>query len=317
MTSNIAVIGGATGIFQVLTGLKKYPTNLAAIVTMADDGGSTGRLRSDLGVLPPGDIRRALIALSQSEKHWLDLFNYRFAEGELRDHSFGNIFLSALEQVTGSFEKAVELASTLLNTKGKVIPVTLENVRLHAILENGKEIIGETNIDIPKHDGNLKIKNVFLKPTPQANPKAIDAIQKADLVVIGPGDLYTSIIPNLLVKGIVEALKNSKAKKIYIANLMTKFGETTNFKLSDFIKALEKYLGKNVLNYILFNSTRPDQHRLQKYSAENSVVVEKDLNTPDYYKIIEADLITKNGFIRHDPDKTAKAILNITARAAL
>lgn len=317
MTSNIVVIGGATGIFQVLTGLKKYPVNLAAIVTMADDGGSTGRLRSDLGVLPPGDIRRALIALSQSEKHWLDLFNYRFTEGELCDHSFGNIFLSALEQVTGSFEKAVELAGTLLNTKGKVIPVTLENVRLHAILENGKEIIGETNIDIPKHDGNLKIKNVFLKPTPQANPKAIDAIQKADLAVIGPGDLYTSIIPNLLVKGIVEALKNSKAKKIYIANLMTKFGETTNFKLSDFIKALEKYLGKNVLNYILFNSTRPDQTRLQKYSAENSVVVEKDLNTPDYYKIIEADLITKKGFIRHDPDKTAKAILNITGSAAL
>lgn len=310
---NIVVIGGATGIFQVLTGLKKHPVNLSAIVTMADDGGSTGRLRSDLGVLPPGDIRRTLIALSHSEKHWLDLFNYRFVKGELCDHNFGNIFLSALEQATGSFEKAIELAGTLLNIKGKVIPVTLENVKLHAILEDGREIIGETNIDIPKHNGHLKIKNVFLKPHPKANEKAVAAIKKADLIVIGPGDLFTSIIPNLLVGGIPEAIKKSKAKKVYIANLMTKYGETTNFKLSDFVEELEKYLGGGVLDYILYNSEKPDDARLKKYGKENSVLAENDLMNSSI-KIIEADLITKKGFIRHDPDKTANAILKLNFR---
>lgn len=308
--SNIVVIGGATGIFQVLTGLKKYPVNLSAIVTMADDGGSTGRLRNDLGVLPPGDVRRALIALSESEKHWLDLFNHRFKNGQLKDHNFGNIFLSSLEQVTGSFDKAVELAGTLLNTKGKVIPVTLENTKLHAILEDGREIIGETNIDIPKHDGNIKIKEVFLKPAAMPNKKAIEAIKKADLIVIGPGDLYTSIIPNLLVLNIPSAIKNSKAKKIYIANLMTKYGETTNFKLSDFIIRLEKYLGKNVLDYILFNNKKPDKKRLAKYGQQNSILVAKDIDD-SYFKIIEKDLITENGLIRHDPNKTAHTILNI------
>ncbi len=310
-TVNIVVIGGATGIFQVLTGLKKYPVHLSAIVSMADDGGSTGRLRSDLGVLPPGDIRRALIALSQSEKHWLDLFNYRFAKGELAGHNFGNIFLSALEQVTGNFEKAVQLAGTLLNIKGEVIPVTLQDIKLHAILEDGSEIAGETNIDIPKHNGHLRIKKVFLKPQPKANPKAILAIKKADLIVIGPGDLFTSIIPNLLVKNIPKAIKESKAKKIYIANLMTKYGETTNFKLSDFLAEIEKYLGKNILDFILFNSKKPSKTRLKKYGKENSILVKNDLSSYSI-KIIETDLITQKDLIRHDPNKTAEAILKLS-----
>jgi len=305
---NIVVIGGATGIFQILTGLKKYPINLSAIVTMADDGGSTGRLRNDLGVLPPGDVRRALIALSQLEKHWLDLFNYRFKNGELLNHNFGNIFLSALEKVSGSFEKAVELAGKLLNTKGTVIPVTLQDVRLNAILEDGTHIVGETNIDIPKHNGYLKIKDIFLTPQPRANPKAIKAIKNADLIIIGPGDLYTSVIPNLLVKNIPQAIKNSKAKKVYISNLMTKYGETTNFKLSDFVAALEKYLGKKVLDFVLYNNKKPNKLRLKKYSKENSIFVEKDISD-SYFKIIDANLITEKGFIRHDPQKTAKAIL--------
>src|SRR3990167_1058978 len=211
----VVVIGGGTGVFTVLSGLKEYEYELSAIVTMADDGGSTGILREEFGILPPGDIRRALVALSTSDNKILsDLFNYRFKEGAgLRGHNFGNLLLTALERITGSFSSAIAEAGKILSVEGTVIPVTLEKSRLMAELENGKIIKGEMNIDIPSHDGHLKIKRVWLEPNANLNAEAKRALLEADAIVLGPGDLYTSLMPNLLIKGFREALRASKAKK--------------------------------------------------------------------------------------------------------
>ena len=205
----VVVIGGGTGVFTVLSGLKKYDYALSAIVTMADDGGSTGVLREEFGMLPPGDVRRALVALSASDnKVMSELFNFRFEkESSLKGHSLGNLLLTALEKITGSFSDALKEAVNILNVKGEVIPVTLERTKLHAELENGAIIEGESNIDIPKHDPHLKIINEYLNPKAKANPDAVRAIKEADFVIIGPGDLFTSLIPNLLVDGIPEAIR--------------------------------------------------------------------------------------------------------------
>src|SRR3989338_247097 len=245
----IVVIGGGTGVFTALTGLKKYFNNLTAIVTMADDGGSTGILREEFGVLPPGDIRRALVALSYSNNKILsELFNYRFQEGSgLSGHSFGNLMITALERITGSFNRAIEEASKILSVQGRVLPVTLGKTKLFAELEDDRVIEGESNIDIPKHGGSIKIRKVWLQPQPSINPEAKKIILSADGIIIGPGDLYTSLVPNLLLKGMRQTLQQARGKKIYFVNLMTKFGETECFKASDFLKIVEKYLGKNVL----------------------------------------------------------------------
>ncbi len=308
----IVVIGGGTGVFTVLSGLRKYPYELSAIVSMADDGGSTGVLREEFGILPPGDIRRALVALASGDRKILsDLFSYRFEEGwGLAGHNFGNVFLTALERVTGSFSKAVKEAARLLGVKGEVIPVTLDKTTLFAELADGRIIKGETNIDIPKHDGRIKIKKVYLKPAARSNPEAISAIKQASSIIIGPGDLYTSIIPNLLVKGIVEAIKGSKAKKIYICNLMTKFGETYGFRASDFLKTLEAYLGEGILDYFIINCQRPSRSRLKPYLKEKADVVEIDEeNLPTKNPIvIKSKLLRKGVLIRHDPDKVARLI---------
>jgi len=314
-SKNIAVIGGGTGIFSVLSGLKEYEDiNLSAIVSMADDGGSTGVLRENFGVLPPGDIRRALIALSQSQELLCDLFTYRFKNGNVRGHNFGNLFITALSKMEGDFEKGLKKASTLLNVKGEVIPVTLGDTRLCAELENGQVIKGETNIDIPKHDGNLKIKKAYLKPPCKINPNAKKSILKADLIIIGPGDLYTSVIPNLVVEGIPEVIKKSKAKTLYFCNLMTKFGETNNFNASDFVKVIEEYLGKRVLDYVVVNNNRPSQARIKKYEKENAEFVEKNGMKDKNFKVIEADLIRDSGYVRHDPQKTAKVAMNLLSQ---
>lgn len=307
----IVVIGGGTGIFAVLVGLKKYFPNLTAIVTMADDGGSAGILREEFGILPPGDIRRALIALSNSDNKVLsELFNYRFSEGSgLVGHSFGNLLITALERVTGNFEEAINQAGKLLSIQGKVVPVTFKKTILSAELENGKIIEGETNIDIPKHDGLLRIKRVWLKPEVPANPAAKKAILEADAVIIGPGDLYTSLIPNLLVEGIKEAIKKSKAKKIYFVNLMTKFGETTGFRASDFIRTIEEYLGKGILNFAVINKNQPSPNRFRSYATEKSEFVLADLENPVSKPIIiTADLLRDSGLVRHDPDKVSKIV---------
>lgn len=251
----IVTIGGGTGSFVVLSGLKHYPTDITAIVSMADDGGSTGVLRDELGVLPPGDIRQCLVALSESSHTMRDIFNYRFGEGTFGGHSFGNIFLSTLEKVTGSFDKAVDVASKILKIRGKVIPVTLKNVRLVACLDSGKKITGEHFIN----EADLSnLKKMQIRPRASINPEAAHAVAKADKIIINPGNIFCSIIPNFLIDGMPEALRKSKARKIYICNLMTKLGHTHNFKVIDNILEFEKYIGKDVIDCVIYNKERPN-----------------------------------------------------------
>jgi uncharacterized cofD-like protein len=310
----IVVIGGGTGVYTVLTGLKNYFEDLTAVVTMADDGGSTGILREEFGILPPGDVRRALVALSASDNKMLsELFSYRFQEGAgLTGHTFGNLMLTALERLTGNFENAIEEAGKILVTYGRVVPVTLQRPRLFAQLENGQVIKGESNINIPQHDGYLKIKRVWLKPAVSVNPNAKKAILESDAVVLCPGDVYTSLIPNLLVKGVREALKKTKGKVIYFTNLMTKFGETNHFRASDFVSVVSRYLGNDVLDYVVVNSAKPNPRRLSNYVKEKSDFVEPDFENFKKLKIkamlIKADLIRTRGFLRHDPEKLARVV---------
>jgi uncharacterized cofD-like protein len=327
----VTVIGGGTGVFTVLTGLKHLPYHLSAILTMADDGGSSGVLREEFGILPPGDIRRALLALAPSSTHNLaKLFNFRFKDGSgLKGHSFGNLLITALERITGRFDLAVKEAAKILNISGEIIPVTLDNTRLFARLENGLLIVGESNIDIPKHNANLKIKEVFLNPPAKINPEARRAILNADLIVLGPGDLYTSLIPNLLIKGVKEAIRKSRGQKVYFCNIMTKYGETNGFKAKDFLMVLEKYLGKNVLDYFVINTQKPKAEYLKKYAKEKKELVlfdskefvgypvfvsksvkidKKFLTKPSprgKTKIIALPLIRRGALLRHDPFRLA------------
>lgn len=302
---------------MVLSALKGYPLDLTAIVSMADDGGSTGILRDQYGVLPPGDVRRALVALSQESETLRKLFNYRFESGGLAGYSFGNIFLSALEKIKGDFASAVLEASRVLNVRGRVLPVTLDNVRLNAKLSDGKIIKGETNIDIPKTKLRAKIEKVWLSPSAKINAAAKNAILEADLVIIGPGDLYTSLIPNLLVKGVPEALKKSKAKKVYVCNLMTKFGETHDFKAEDFIGEIEKYLGHGGLDYAVFNNRKPHAKVLKRYKKEKAEfidppIVRSSVSNNNSSKYIFADLLDDGPFIRHNPrQKLAKVLISL------
>jgi len=328
----IVTIGGGTGTFVVLSGLKNYPVELSAIVSMMDSGGSTGKLRDQLGVLPPGDLRQALVALSESEEVWRKLFTYRFSSGDLSGHNFGNIFISALEMITGSNTLAVDYAMQILQTRGRVIPVTLSKCSLCAKYEDGSVVEGESLIDDPKSPKG-KISEIYLQPKVTMNIEAKKALERADFIIFGPGDLYTSILPNLVVEGMVETLDQISAKKIYISNLMTRTGQTDNFKLSDFVNELEKYLGKDSLDYIVVNSTLPDEDTLETYKqVDKAVVVEDDFSVGSKNsqkkalgraKIIRADLLSREIFtqnaqdsvhrslIRHDPDKLADTIYKV------
>ncbi len=308
---NIVTIGGGTGTFTVLTALKKYPAHLTAIVTMADDGGSTGILRDQYGVLPPGDVRRALVALSESSTTMRDLFNYRFTGGEFKGHSFGNLFLTALEKVTGNFAAALREASNILNVSGEVAPVTLGNVRLCARLADGTLVRGETNIDIPRVAHRAPIKDVWLEPRARMNPNLKRILKNADLIVIGPGDLYTSIVPNFLVSGVKEEVKRSKAKKVFICNLMTKRGETDGFSAEDFLHTTEQYIGKGVFDFAIFNDKKPPERLLRRYRREGAEFVmppdvRGDNRRPKY---ILGDFIDTHGFVRHGPARKLGKLL--------
>jgi uncharacterized cofD-like protein len=312
----IVVMGGGTGTYAVLSGLKKYPVDLTAIVSMADDGGSTGILREEFGILPTGDIRRALVALSSHPDTFLaDLFTYRFQEGGVKGHSFGNLILTALERVTGGFEEAVAAAARLLNVNGNVIPVTLSHIRLYAELENGEIIKGESNIDIPKHDGTLRIERVWLNPKARANPRAVREILDADMIVMGPGDLYTSILPNLLISGIRNAFLKSKAKKVYITNLMTKYGETSKYSGADFLSVLDVYTEPYAFDIFLVNTARSSTRILKRYRREHAEWIQyANLYTPDNEKklvILKKNLLRKGNFVRHDPKKMAAALIQL------
>lgn len=320
----IVTIGGGTGTFAVLFGLKKYPVDLTAIVTMADDGGSTGRLRDEFGVLPPGDLRQCLIALSKAPQVMRKLMSFRFDKGELKGHNFGNIFISTLEQVTGSLDTAIDLAGSILNIRGRVIPVTLDKVQLIAELKNGKIIEGEDALGDYQLVSRFGIKKISLKPKAKANPKALAAIREADLVVVGPGDIYTSLIPNFLVSAIGNALVASKAKKVYVANLMNKHGHTDDFRVADYVRVLEEAIGKRkVFDTVIYNTKEPSPKLLRKYADEGSPVMlgKKELNGK--YQIIGADVLADGlakkpkgdvihrTLIRHDPDKLAKIVMRL------
>ncbi|MDD3808120.1 MAG: YvcK family protein [Candidatus Pacebacteria bacterium] len=311
----VIVMGGGTGVFNTLMSLKNYPIDLTAIVSIADDGGSSGVLREEFGILPPGDIRRALIALApESAKSLTKLFTYRFENGSgLKGHSFGNLFITALTDITKNFNTAVHAAGRILNIKGNVVPVSLEECRLIAKLKSGVFIFGETNIDIPDNKKEkILIDKVFLNKKVKANPEAIKEIKKADYIIVGPGDLYTSIIPNFLVNGIKDAFEKSKAKKIYICNIVTKFSETNDFKAIDFLKTLEKYICKNCFDYLILNDYNQIPQRLINiYRREKKQVVKFKIKDFEKYKklnIVIGDIVNKNKLLRHNNKRLGKAL---------
>nr|MCH9811977.1 YvcK family protein [bacterium] len=257
MKKKVCTIGGGTGNFVVLSGLKKYDIDLTAIVAMADNGGSSGILRDEQGVLPPGDVRQCVVALSESSTLMRELMSYRFENGSLHGHSFGNIFLSALEKVTGSFEEAIEELGDILKIKGKVIPVTTTKTHLEMVLQDGSVLKGEKEIYLSEKI-DKGYQKIFLTPYPRVNKHAVEEIMNADVIVLGPGGLYTSLISSLLVDGVVEALQKTKAKKVFVVNLMNKKGQTTGAKASHYLAEIEKYTGKDLFDVVLVNSELPD-----------------------------------------------------------
>ncbi|MCL0056717.1 YvcK family protein [Dehalococcoidia bacterium] len=340
----VVCLGGGNAMPKaVLQGLKKYPVEISVICAMLDSGGSAGRLRKDYNIISPGDIRRAFIALANTSPAIENLFNYRFKVGGLKGHNFANLFITALELSANNgkedkssfsrfararvYEKTLKELNRILNVSHQVLPATIDNSNIYAVLENGKIISGEANIDIPKHDGNLRIKRVFLKPKAKAYPKSLEAINKADLIIIGPGDLYSSLAQILLIQGIPEAIRKSKAQKVYICNLMTKYGETNNFSVLDFTNEIEKYLGGE-LDYVIYNNFIPGKKIIKKYQKTNPellnlVKIDKDLLKS---KFIGKNLLTKDSgeenksspstlrsawVIEHDPKKVSQAIIDL------
>jgi uncharacterized cofD-like protein len=325
MFKKIVTMGGGTGTFTVLQGLKKYNVDLTAIVTMTDDGGSSGILRDELGVLPPGDLRQSLVALSESSQVMRDLFNYRFSKGKLKGHSLGNLLISALEKQKGGLDKALPYLNKILALRGQVIPISFDKVKLGAELENGQVIIGESKLEKLKSVNGKGIKRLFIQPQAQANSEALEAIKKADLIIIGPGSLYGSLLPLFLVQNIKKALQKTKAKIIYNVNLMTKHGHTDNFNIYDFIEVLENYLGKDIIDYVIFNNKRPPKKLLDRYTKEGEIVrfpsradfrengkifIGRNLISQKVSKSQKGDHL-KRSLIRHDSDKLAKVILSV------
>lgn len=316
----IVCIGGGTGTYQVLLGLRQYPVDLSAVVTMSDSGGSSGRLRRQLGVLPPGDVRRALLALSslsfkRDTKETLSkLFDFRFNDGELKGHSVGNLLLAALTQITGQTDLAISEAAKILEVSGQVLPVTTDETDLIARLEDGTVIRGETNIDVREIKPKIPIEEVYLSPRGRIFPGTRGAILAADLIVLGPGDLYTSIIPNLLVTGVCQAIARSKATVVYVCNLMTKAGETDGFAASDFVKEIKKYLGRavNKLAVVVINTKLrlpiPVARWYKRYQAEPVKFDKKNING---VKVITGSFATKGKYIRHDPKRLTRLIMKL------
>lgn len=322
----IAVIGGGTGSFTMLSALKNYTSQIAAIVSMADDGGSTGILRDELGTLPPGDVRQCLVALSDSPKV-RSLFEYRFDTGTFSGHSFGNVLLTALEKITGDFNQAVETASEILRIRGTVMPATLDNVRLKMEWEDKSLVLhGERVIDAEFFKEDPRKAQLSLTPSPVANPMAIAAIEQADIVVVAPGDLYTSLGPLLVIDGIGEALASTNAKVIYVANLVSKAGQTDNFTVSEHAAEIERFAGRQILDYVLYNHQVPTEYVAKRYEEEGGFVttVDTDVLNTQHYKAVGGDflgematandadtLIGKRSLIRHDSKAVAKLILDV------
>jgi len=308
----IVAIGGGTGLSTLLRGIKSYSANITAIVTVADDGGSSGRLRREQGMLPPGDIRSCLAALADEEKLLTELFHYRFRSGEgLSGHSFGNLFLSAMNQVTGDLEQAIEASSKVLAVRGRVVPATLDDMQLWAEMGDGRIVDGESQIS----EAGGKIVRFGCSPQdPEAVPSAIDAIKDADLVLLGPGSLYTSILPNLLVPEIREALSQTKACCLYICNIMTQPGETDGYTVSDHIRALDQVSQQPLFDRVLAHNRSPSPESLKRYAEQNAhpVYVDREEVNKLQRRLILANLMyedPESGYVRHDPERLAKIIM--------
>lgn len=306
-------IGGGSGGFTLLRGLKEFPLDITAVFTSFDSGGSAGILRDELGVLPPGDVRRGLLALADEKQAEIlrELLNFRFENGgsSLHGHSFGNLFLVALSSIYGGEIEGIRKASELLNIKGKIFPVSLDQSQVHAILEDGTEIVGETNVDIPKHDGDLRIKEVFLDPPARIYAETEAAVREADLVVIGPGDLYSSLVPTLLTTGMKEALQASKGKTIVVCNLMTKWGETNDFTASDMVRELARYSGIPKFDYAICNTKKIEPKLAAQYAKEKQYPMVCDEALSRYAeKVITGDFFTAADIARHDSEKLARVI---------
>ncbi len=307
----IVALGGGTGLSTLLRGLKRHSTNLTAIVTVFDDGGSSGRLRRDLGVLPPGDLRDCLVALAEAEPLMTQLFQYRFPGGAFDGHAFGNLFIASLAGVTGDLEEAVKEASKVLNIRGRVLPATLQDVVLCAEYEDGSIVAGESKIPLARR----RIRRVFLRPAEvPALPEVLAAIAEADLILIGPGSLYTSVIPNLLVRGVAEAVRRATAPRVYVCNVMTQPGETDGYTASDHVRALLAAAGPGLLTHVLVNTQAPrNAHLLRRYAAEGALPVQADLARLRSLgiEVVGEALMSEEELLRHDPARLAAAVMRL------
>ncbi|MBD1923885.1 YvcK family protein [Microcoleus sp. FACHB-831] len=314
----IVVIGGGTGLSTLLRGLKEYSANITAIVTVADDGGSSGRLRREIGVLPPGDIRNCLAALADEEKLLTELFQYRFSAGDgLVGHSFGNLFLTAMSEITGDLEQAIAASSQVLAVRGRVLPATLSDVRLVAELSDGRRIEGESSIT---EAGGSIVKIGCIPANPPALPAALKAIAEADYIVIGPGSLYTSVIPNLLVPEIATAIAAKEVPRIYVCNIMTQPGETQGYSVSDHIRAIDAACGEPLFNAVLVQRKVPSAHALIRYAQENShpVYLDRESVAKLGRRIVLTNVMDEDeetGYVRHNPQRLAGVLLRWYNRA--
>ena len=317
----IVTIGGGHGLSTMLRGLKMHTENLSAIVTVADDGGGSGRLREDLGMLPPGDIRNCMVALANTEPVMRELLNYRFSEGELAGQSFGNLFLAAMNGLSPSFDVAVRRMSQVLAITGRVLPVTTADVQLEAEFENGVTILGESKIFRCKKENDCRIRRVRLVPEhPQALPEALEAIREADMIILGPGSLYTSIIPNLLVDGIPEAVRQSDALKVYVCNVMTQDGETEGYTAADHVAALMQHGGRGLFDICLTNSARIPDKVAARYAMEGAepIFCEETVCTRTNVEYLCRPVaVVKDGFVRHAAAALAEELMQIYTDRAI
>ncbi len=307
----VVVVGGGTGLSVLLRGLKQFTSNITAIVTVADDGGSSGRLRNELGILPPGDIRNTLVALADTEPLMERLFQYRFGSGEgLAGHSFGNLFIAAMTAITGDFEEAVRASSKVLAIRGQVLPSTLSRVSLWAEYEDGSRVRGESNIPQVRK----RIRRIGLDPAePEALPAALEALARADVIVLGPGSLYTSVLPNLLVRGVAEAIRRSRALKVYVCNVMTQPGETDGYTASDHVRAIVDHVGRGLIDVVLLNGASISGAVAQRYRREGAFPVVADAEAVRSLgpEPVVRPLLAAADLARHDPRRLATAILQV------
>ena len=317
----VAVIGGGHGLSTMLRGLKHYTENLSAVVTVADDGGGSGMLRQDLGMPPPGDIRNCMEALANTEPLMSELLHYRFTEGSLAGQSFGNLFLAAMNGISPSFDVAVSRMGEVLALTGQVLPVTTADVQLQAEFENGATVIGESKIFYCKKQEDCRIRQVRLVPEhPKALPDAVSAIREADMVVLGPGSLYTSVIPNLLVDGIVDAIRDCNGLKVYVCNVMTQEGETEGYTVSDHIRAIFEHSSQGLFHLCLTNSSPIPKGVAARYAEEGAELLRCDKEACEALgvEIVDRPVATvKNGYVRHHPGHLARELILLHAERSV